>query len=173
MPNFHRYYVPDAVIFITNVTNKRIPYLESAENIDLLWTVLRKVKEIHPYSLLAYVILPDHFHWLMRVESTGGNFSQVMRSIKANYTLEYKKKYEIEKPFTLWQSRFWDHVIRNERDLEQHFDYIHWNPVKHGYAKDPAEWVHSSYQHWFTRGYYPDEWGRGLEPASISNLNFE
>ncbi len=173
MPNFRRFCVPESMVFITNVTNNRIPYLQSTENIDLFWDVLRNVKEIHPYSILAYVILPDHFHWLMRVESSSGNFSQVMRRFKANYTIEYKKRYSIDKPFKLWQARFWDHVIRDEQDLENHFDYIHWNPVKHGYVIYPEDWTQSSYMHWFTRNYYPENWGLGGEHPGISDMNFE
>jgi putative transposase len=136
-------------------------------------TVQARRAGIHPYHLLAYIILPDHFHWLMQVDDPSGNFSIVMRSIKANFTLEYKKLYGIKTPYKLWQARFWDHVIRDEQDLENHFDYIHWNPVKHGYVKNPDEWKHSSYQHWFSRGYYPEERKHGIEPFIIPKMDIE
>lgn len=54
-----------------------------------------------------------------------------------------------------WQKRFWDHVIRNDRDFESHLHYIHFNPVKHGYVKDPRDWKYSSYLEWEERGLYP------------------
>lgn len=54
----------------------------------------------------------------------------------------------------LWQKRFWDHVIRDDRDFENHLHYIHYNPVKHGYVKDPRDWKDSSYIEWEKRGLY-------------------
>jgi hypothetical protein len=45
----------------------------------------------------------------------------------------------------VWQRRFWEHAIRDERDLENHFVYIRGNPVRHGYAKTIEDWPHSSF----------------------------
>ena len=158
MPNFHRYYIPKAVIFITAVTSDRMPYLESKADIEIYWETLKSVRQIHPFNFLAYVILPDHFHWLMRIHDSEGNFSKILHSFKRNFTINYKKTHSISSPIKIWQSRFWDHVIRNEQDLNRHFDYIHWNPVKHRVALRPDEWPQSSFSHWYKRGYYPNQW---------------
>jgi putative transposase len=173
MPSFKRYYIPNAVVFITGVTRDRISYLGSDDDIKLFWETLRQVQKIHLFRLMAYVILPDHFHWLMRVSDESGNFSTVLHSIKRNYTLNFKKAHGITVALNLWQGRFWDHIIRDEHDLNNHFDYIHWNPVKHGYVKRPEDWPHSTYQHWLKRGYYEPGWGYGEEPASIRDMNLE
>jgi putative transposase len=173
MPNFRRYYIPQSIVFITGVTRDRIPYLETKTNLELFWKTLRRVQEIHPFHLLAYVILPDHFHWLMRVDEESGNFSVVLHSIKRNYTLNFKKTHNISTHFNLWQGRFWDHIIRDERDLTNHFDYIHWNPTKHGYTPKPEDWPQSTYLHWLERGYYELGWGWDDEPAHIANMNLE
>jgi len=173
MPNFQRYYIPDAIIFITGVTRDRTPYLGLENNLELFWETMRRVQELHPFRLLAFVILPDHFHWLMRVDDEKGNFSTVLHSIKRNYTLNFKKAHGITTPFNCWQERFWDHVIRDEWDLNNHFDYIHWNPVKHGYVQWPEEWPHSTYLHWLERGYYEAGWGQGSAPFNIVDMDFE
>ena len=173
MPNFRRYYIPNAITFITGVTRDRLPYLEPEDDIELFWETMRLVQDIHPFHLLAYVILPNHFHWLMRVGDGDDNFSSVLHSIKRNYTLNFKKAHNISRPFSLWQDRFWDHVIRDECDLNNHFDYIHWNPVKHGYVEWPDDWPHSTFSFWLERGYYEPEWGRGGEPTHIANMNPE
>ena len=173
MPNFRRYYIPNAIVFITGVTRDRVPYLEPEDNIELFWETMRRVQEVHPFHLLAYVILPDHFHWLMRVDDESGNFSIALHSIKRNYTLNFKKARGITTSFNLWQERFWDHVIRDERDLNDHFDYIHWNPVKHAYIQRPEDWLHSTYLHWLEQGYYELGWGYGGEPPNIVDMNFE
>lgn len=173
MPDFRRYYIPNAIVFITTVTRERIPYLQSEEDIKLFWETIRRVQEIHPFHLLAYVILPDHFHWLMRADDPKGNFSKVIHSVKRNYTVNYKKMHDIKTPLSIWQERFWDHIIRDEDDLATHFDYIHWNPVKHDYVAQPEGWHSSSYLLWFEKGYYPQGWGMHGEPVSIKNMRSE
>jgi putative transposase len=59
----------------------------------------------------------------------------------------------------VWQRRFWEHQIRDERDLIQHVEYIHYNPVKHGLVKAPGEWEHSSFHRYVRKGFYDQEWG--------------
>ncbi len=173
MPNIHRFYIPNAIIFITVVTRDRMPYFKSDQDIRLYWETLKRVQEIYPFNLLAYVILPDHFHWLMRLKDSGGNFSQVLHSFKRNFTLNFKKTHNIITQLSLWQRGYWDHIIRNEGDLNNHFDYIHWNPVKHNLVNRPENWPHSSYLHWYKRGYYPETWGWSDSPDNISAMEFE
>jgi len=141
MPNIRRFYIPNAIVFITCVTKDRYPYLKSKKDVDLFLATLSKVKEIISFELLAYVVLPDHFHWLMKVNKPTGNFSKVMHSVKRNFTHNYKQVHNIQRTINIWQRGFWDHVIRDERDLELHFDCIHWNPIKHGYVTQPEDWV--------------------------------
>jgi len=171
MSRFRRYYVPNAIVFITAVTRNRIPYLGSGYDLNLFWDTVRSVKDIHPFHLLAYVVLPDHFHWLMQV--AGGDFSPVLHSIKRNFTLDFKKAHGIVEPLHLWQARFWDHVIRDEDDLNNHMDYIHWNPVKHGHVQKPEEWAQSSYRYWLKRGYYELGWGWGDQPDNLTGIDSE
>ncbi len=59
----------------------------------------------------------------------------------------------------IWQRRFWDHVIRDQNDLNKHIDYIHYNPVKHGLIKSPFEWEYSSIHNFCAEGYYSLDWG--------------
>lgn len=62
------------------------------------------------------------------------------------------------KESTIWQRRFWEHQIRDEHDFERHLDYIHYNPVKHGYAKRAKEWPYSTFHRYLQQGIYPQEW---------------
>jgi len=52
-----------------------------------------------------------------------------------------------------------DKNIRNEIDLTRHIEYIHYNPVKHGLARAPAEWQYSSFMKYVKDGIYPLDWG--------------
>jgi putative transposase len=72
----------------------------------------------------------------------------------------------------LWQRGFWDHVIRDERDLARHFDYIHYNPVKHGYVTQPEAYTDSSFAEYLRRGWYEIGWGH-VEPEALTGLEFE
>jgi putative transposase len=165
--NFRRYYVPDAIIFITQVVEARKPVFENVTNLKLLRSTLHQVKELHPFAMLGYVFLPDHFHLL--IKPTGqSNFSQIMHSLKPNFTKAYKKHEEITGSMKLWQKRFWEHTIRDVSDFQHHLDYIHYNPVKHGLVSNPADWPHSSFFVWQQRGAYPIGWGTTV-PQSVAN----
>jgi REP-associated tyrosine transposase len=169
MANLRRYYIPNAIVFITQVVQDRRPVFRQHQQVDLLRSVLDEVKRLHPFAMLGYVFLPDHFHMLVQPlrETT---FSQIMHSLKPNFTKTYKEAQGISDHLKLWQRRFWDHVIRDETDLEQHLDYIHYNPVKHGLVSRPENWCHSSFLEWKQRGVYPDMWGWS-EPDSLVGLN--
>lgn len=71
-----------------------------------------------------------------------------MREIKRLTTLWMKKETQgcVEE---IWQDKFWEHTIRDERDLQIHFDYIHYNPVKHGYMNSFDGWKWSSFRSYF------------------------
>jgi putative transposase len=155
--NFHRYYIPGAAVFITQVVEGRQPIFRDPELIALLRLTLRTVKTFHPFSMLGYVFLPDHFHMIIQPEKES-NFSQVMHSLKTNYTKAYKtiKGLPSSQSMKFWQKRFWDHVIRDDLDMENHLHYIHYNPVKHELTSDPRAWPDSSFLEWEKRGLYPE-----------------
>jgi len=55
----------------------------------------------------------------------------------------------------VWQRRFWEHALRDDEDYARHFDYIHYNPVKHGYVEFVQDWPYST----FTVGLNSQDWG--------------
>jgi putative transposase len=58
----------------------------------------------------------------------------------------------------IWQRRFWEHTIRDERDLANHVNYIHFNPVKHGHVSRAADWAHSSFHRYVRDGVLAADW---------------
>jgi REP-associated tyrosine transposase len=87
--SLRRYYVADAIVFITQVMRDRRPILADDGAMALLRATLRQVKTLHPFSMLGYVFLPDHLHLL--IHPTGdSDFSQIMHSLKPNFTKAYK-----------------------------------------------------------------------------------
>ncbi len=163
--NIRRYYVPGAIVFITQVVDGRQPIFQHPEFVELLLTTLRHVKKHHPFFMLGYVFLPDHFHLLIR-PTAESNFSKIMHSLKRNFTKQYKESIGISGPMRFWQKGFWDHVIRDELDFQRHLDYVHYNPVRHQLVQKPERWQYSSYRYWQARNLYPEGWGWS-QPASI------
>jgi REP element-mobilizing transposase RayT len=93
MPDYRWYHIPNSIVFITQVTKDRIRYLESIENLGMFWVSLPRVQEIYSFILLAYVILPDYLHFLMRMDDERGDFANIMHSIKRNFTINFKSFY--------------------------------------------------------------------------------
>jgi putative transposase len=146
MKTLRRYYVPNAIYFITVVTHERRPFL--VDNLDLFW---HGWGDLRPQ---AWVVLPDHFHAL--VNPAPLTISEVLQRFKLRFSRRFFRDNPKEK---LWQNRFWDHVIRDEKDLSGHLDYIHYNPVHHGLATDPFKYEHSSLVEWYQKGVYQRDWG--------------
>ena len=147
MKKFRRYFRYGDICFITNVTYERAPLL--IENIELFEEALANTKSKCPIELIAWVILPDHHHFI--IDPGIHNVSNIMQRLKLSFA-SLCRKAEGFRSGRIWQNRFWDHIIRDEDDLCRHIDYIHFNPVKHGIVKSPFAWKHSS-----VFQYYPEE----------------
>ena len=154
MTNIRRYFRENDIVFITNVTYNRIPIL--IDNFDLLWNAIQKHIINESVELIAWSVLPDHFHLLL--SSNNINISNLMRKIKLSFSGNYRVAHKM-KSGRIWQYRFWDHVIRNQEDLNRHIDYIHYNPVKHKIVGNPIKWKYSSFHKYRSEGFYSDDWG--------------
>jgi len=122
----------------------------------MLWESINSYQEKDGFDLISWVILPDHMHLLVNPKKN--NLSLLMRRIKLSFSTRYRRVCQI-KSGRVWQYRFWDHIIRDQNDMNHHFDYIHYNPVKHGYVKSPFDWVYSSIHEYKEKGIYQDDWG--------------
>ena len=173
MPNYRRHYFPNSCVFITVITRNRIPLFLRGENVEIYFDTLSNVKQLYSFEVFAYVLMPDHFHWIIRLLNDSQDFSKIVHSFKRNFTINYKKAKHINTPISFGQKRFWDHVIRDEQDLQNHLDYIHWNPVKHKIVSSPSEYKFSSFREFVDQGFYGKDWGTKEVPASIDNINSE
>ena len=172
MSNIRRFYLFEIPVFLTAVCHNRQKYLRQQKNKELLLSVMREVKAVKSFSMVAYAIMDNHFHCIIRPEDHN-NFSKIMQSIKLRFTNRYKKNNGSESNSTLWQPRFWDHVIRDHNDMQRHIEYIHYNPVKHGYSPSPYEYQWSSFRIYVEREVYPKDWASLEEPKNLEDMNFE
>ena len=110
-------------------------------NAGMLWKAIENTRSRTHFDVIAWVILPDHLHII--IDSRNDDISRIVQRIKMSFAAYYRKANRMSSG-RVWQNRFWDHIIRNDGDMGRHVDYIHYNPVKHGLAKSPFEWEHSS-----------------------------
>ena len=121
------------------MTAQRRPIL--VDEIDLLIRAISRARSATDFGLIAWVILPDHFHAVL--DCPNGDTPQFMFQVKQSFSLRWRRRTKSSGP--VWQRRYWDHVIRSRADLERHIDYIHLNPVKHDYVSRVQDWILSSF----------------------------
>ena len=156
-----------ATYFFALVTHQRALLFAGSENVERWRTAIAKLQKKRPFRIDAEVILPDHLHLLWTMPAGDGDYATRIRLAKTAVTksLELGKEQALSKSRArkgereIWQRRYWEHLIRDERDFQLRLDYIHYNPVKHGLVEGPADWPHSTFQTWVANGVYDPCWG--------------
>jgi len=134
------------------------------ERVDDLRESVRIVKARHPFDIVAWVVLPEHLHAVWTLPDADADFSTRWLLIKAGFSRRIASGERVRASRAtqgergIWQRRFWEHQIRDERDLERHVNYIHFNPVKHGHVRRPSDWPHSSIHRAIRAGELPVDW---------------
>jgi putative transposase len=185
MPNWRRAYVPGGTFFFTLVTDGRAKFLTGVPARPLIGSFLRRCQMRWPFEMRAIVLLPDHLHAIWTLPPGDTAYPRRWAWIKANFTKWWLQSGGSERPVSagrrrdgrrgVWQPKYWEHTIDDEDDFEQHFDYIHYNPVKHGLVRCPHEWPWSSFHRWVEAGVYSKHWacwqeGRGgLDFSNIAD----
>jgi putative transposase len=169
MPEYRRAKIEGATYFFTVVTYQRQPVLCLPESIDAMRDVIRNVAQRHPFQSDAWVVLPDHLHFVWTLPEGDSNYSMRWAMVKKELTKRLSpsigadtapsRSRQRHREGTLWQRRFWEHQIRDEQEYRAHVDYIHFNPVKHSLVGSPKEWRCSSFHRWVARGAYEEDWG--------------
>jgi len=172
MSDYRRVRVTGGCYFFTVVTYQRRPLFDDEHNVDLLRQAFAWTRARRSFDIEAIVILPDHLHCVWRLPEGDNDFSGRWRTIKQFVSRRIDATVLRRGEKTVWQRRFWEHLIRDEEDWRRHVDYIHFNPVKHGMVNAPEDWPYSSYGRAVDRGWYPQGWGRA-EPDQLRNMNLE
>jgi putative transposase len=149
--------------FTVNLADRSSDLL--VRGIDKLRTVATRVKSAHPFAMVAWVVLPEHLHAIWRLPQDDAEFSTRWSLIKAGFSRQLERTEQVnpsratKRERGIWQRRFWEHQIRDDTDLAHHVDYIHYNPVKHGWVERPVDWPHSSLHAYIARGSVTSDWG--------------
>jgi putative transposase len=150
MPNYRRAFVGGSTWFFTvNLLDRRRRLL--VEHIGALREAVRETRRRFPFEIDAMVVLPDHLHAVWTLPDGDCDFPVRWYLIK----MRFSKAIPDGEPLTatrrvrgergIWQRRYWEHLIRDERDLQRHIDYCWFNPVKHGLVANVEDWPYSSF----------------------------
>jgi putative transposase len=168
MPEYRRNRVPGATYFFTvNLWDRRSDLLVA--HIEQLREAVRIVRQRRPFAIDAWVALPDHVHCVWTLPPGDSDFSQRWWAIKTTFSKSMPRGEHRSPVMTrrgergIWQRRYWEHTIRDDRDYAAHMDYVHFNPVKHGLVSSPRDWPFSSFHRCVAAGIYPIGWAHGLE----------
>ncbi|MGH8720350.1 MAG: REP-associated tyrosine transposase [Burkholderiales bacterium] len=163
MTAYRRYRLKGGCYFFTVALAERGGSLLT-ENIARLRAAFRDVRQAHPFTMEAVVILPDHLHCIWTLPEGDDDFSTRWRQVKAVFSrqipsTERRSQSRLKKGERgIWQRRFWEHAIRDDVDYQRPIDYIHYNPVKQGYVKAVPDWPFSSFHRFLKMGIYPNDW---------------
>jgi putative transposase len=127
-------------------------------HIDCLKGAMKRIQQRHPFVIDAVVILPDHLHAVWTLPPDDNDFAPRWMRIKAGFSRQLPKGERISTSRAtkgergIWQRRYWEHLLRDEDDFARHIDYIHYNPVKHGYTTSPVNWPYSGIHRFIREG---------------------
>jgi len=163
MVRYRRNYVPGGTYFFTVALADRRSCL-LVEHIGPLRAAFRAARQERPFTIDAVVILPEHLHAIMTLPEGDADFSGRWRRIKGLFSRAVGAADARFAPapngeYPLWQRRFWEHTIRDDEDFSRHFDYLHFNPVKHGLVDRVRDWPYSSFHLYVRRGWLSEDWG--------------
>lgn len=177
MSRYRRDYTPGATYFFTVVTYRRQMFLCDQDVRAALRLAIEKIRKKRPFVIDAWVLLPDHLHCVWTLPPGDANHSTRWQLIKrtvtkacdprlhrAEWLTASKEKHQES---TLWQRQHWEHRIRDDRDFANHCDYIHYNPVRHGWVQHPLDWPYSSFHRFVQLGIYTPNWTTS-KPEALS-----
>ncbi|MBI2312716.1 MAG: transposase [Betaproteobacteria bacterium] len=171
MPNYRRAFIPGGTYFFTVVTHGRAPILIDEPVRHALRDAIEGTRQSHPFRIDAWVLLPDHLHCIWTLPDGDSDYASRWAVIKRRVSKAMGERLtngthlsdsrHARRESGVWQRRYWEHMVRDEADLQRCMDYLHWNPVKHGHVARVADWPHSTFHRLVVRGVYPIDWGGG------------
>ena len=163
--------LPDVLHFVTgNFLNRQQVFLEDRCCTAFL-EVLRSLKETWPSKLVAYVLMPDHFHLLCNPQD--GRITEFCRDLKSaaakRIVLTSRLEFpEVSEGHQVWQQSFKAIPLWSEWMISQKINYVHANPVKARLVKSARDHYWSSFRSFYRLGVEPlavdrDWWWEGAK----------
>ena len=128
-----RYSQANQIYHIITNTKNRQPIFKNIKYARIIIQNLMMQDEQQFTKTLAFVVMPDHMHWLLELKEAK-TLSIIVKSVKA------KTSQVIGKP--IWQAGYYDHAIRKDEDLVNIARYIIANPIRAGLVKKASDYPH-------------------------------
>jgi REP element-mobilizing transposase RayT len=148
-----------APYFVTATTVNWLPHFCNPEIAQILLGSLRFLIDQQRLCLHAYVILENHLHLVASAQDLSKEIAK-FKSFTARRSIDYyiqrqqslildqlvlgKAEHKYDRPYQFWQEGVHPKRIHDQDMLQQKIDYLHQNPVKHGYVDFPEQWRYSS-----------------------------
>jgi putative transposase len=168
MPNYRRAFAPGGCWFFTvNLLDRRKTLL--VDHVETLREAIAATRQDYPFTIDAFVVLPDHLHAILSLPQGDSDFSTRWRLIKNRFAKALPKDEQLSvvrvrrNERGVWQRRFWEHLVRDEADFTRHVEYCYINPVKHRLVTRVRDWRYSSFHRDVQAGLFPDDWGGDSE----------
>ena len=155
--------------FFTVVSYNRRAILCDTPIRDALRQAIITTATRFPFTIDAWVLMPDHLHAIWTLPADDVDYSRRWALIKRFVSKQCGGLYQdneqlsassiAKRESNIWQRRFWEHVIRDDNDFEQHMNYLHYNPIKHGLVNSLTDWEYSTFHRYVANGVYPLNWG--------------
>jgi len=118
--------------FITLCTHNKMPIFKDNASVRLLIDILRDKSVSFGFKVWAYCFMPNHLHLLIEGKDSNSDMKRFVSAYKQYTGFYYKKK----NCLSLWQTNFYEHVLRKEEDIKDVAYYIFSNPVRKGLVDD-------------------------------------
>ena len=125
--------------FLTICTQDRRPILREGNVVAAILTTLRELASRHDFAIHAYCFLPDHMHLLCESLSQGCRMLDFVSRFKQQTAFEHRQKFGA----SLWQPKFYDHILRRSDSMDDVAWYIWLNPVRKALCTDPKSFPFS------------------------------
>jgi putative transposase len=129
---------PGRVYHVTTATWNREPTFLDLGRGQQVVRSLRAAEEAGAARTLAFVVMPDHLHWLLEL-GEGQDLSAVVGRVKASSGRMINRSLESRRQ--VWQRGFHDHAVRRHEDLRRLARYIVYNPVRAGLVHHPSRYA--------------------------------
>jgi len=113
--------------FVTTVTQNRMPYFHDFYCARLLVAEMRRLHEEHQLASLAWVIMPDHLHWLFQLQENQ-SLSEIVQLLKGRSGHRINRY--LQRQGSVWDRAFHDHALRKDEDIKGIARYIVANPLR-------------------------------------------
>jgi len=127
------------VYCITTVTRGRHPLFTDIIAARLLVRELRRLHEQGDVISLAWVVMPDHLHWLIQLNERW-SLSTVVKNLKARSARSINR--HLCRHGSLWQRAYYDRAARKDEDVRQIARYIVANPLRAGLVRNIGDYPH-------------------------------